>query len=71
MKISHADHDYLKLSKDPLEKYLSVFSTNFALNIAIFTFTMRSTFKFLHSKTEIKHQNLAFKKCYLHGIYYH
>ena len=28
------------------------FSTNFALNVAIFTFTMRSTFTFLHSKTE-------------------
>ena len=27
MKISHADHDYLKLKKDPLEKYLSDFST--------------------------------------------
>ena len=34
MKISHADHDYLKLEKDPLEKYLTVFSTNFALNVA-------------------------------------
>ena len=28
------------------------FSTNFALYVAIFTFTMRSTYTFLHSKTE-------------------
>ena len=40
MKISHADHDYLKLFKDPLEKYLSVSQYKFALNVAIFTFTM-------------------------------
>ena len=48
MKISHADHDELKTKKDPLEKYFSVFffSTNFALNVAIFTFTMKSTFTF-------------------------
>ena len=26
--------------------------------------------RFLHSKTE-KPQNLAFKKCYLHGVYYY
>ena len=52
MKISLADHDYLKLQKDPLEEYLSIFSTNFALNVAIFTFTMISTFTFLHSKTD-------------------
>ena len=31
MKISHADHDYLKLKKDPLEKYLSVFQYKGAL----------------------------------------
>ena len=28
------------------------FSTNLALNVAIFTFTMRSTFTFLHSKRQ-------------------
>ena len=26
MKVSHAHHDYLKLYKDPLEKYLCAFS---------------------------------------------
>ena len=26
MKVSHAKHDYLKLKKDPLEKYLCVFA---------------------------------------------
>ena len=52
MEISHADHDYLKLKTDPLEKYLSVFQYKFVLNIAIFTFTMRSTFTFLHSETD-------------------
>ena len=61
MKISHANHDYLKLQKDPLEKYLSVFffKTFFALNVAIFTFAVRSTFMFFSPK-EKKHQNLAF-----------
>ena len=60
MKISHADHYYKKLKKDPLENFLGVYSINFALNVAIFTFTMISNFTFLHSKTEKKHKNLAF-----------
>ena len=46
MKISHVDHDQLKPKKDPLKKYLSVFSANSVLNVAIFMFTMRSTFTF-------------------------
>ena len=46
MKISDVDHDYLKLLKAPLEKYYAFFRTIFALNVAIFKFTMRSTFTF-------------------------
>ena len=46
MKVSHDDHDYLKLLKYPLEKYYVFFSTDFVLNVAIYTFTMRSTFTF-------------------------
>ena len=61
MKKGHSDHDYSKLWKDPLEKYLSVFSTRFALSIAIFTFTMRSTFTlFFTFQNRKKHHNLAF-----------
>ena len=29
MKNSHADHDYLKLKKDPLEKYLTILQYKF------------------------------------------
>ena len=36
MKVSHADHDYLKLKNDPLQSIYAFFSTNFALNVAIF-----------------------------------
>ena len=60
MKASHADHDYLKLKQDPLEKYLCVFSTSFALNVTIFTFTMRSTFTSFTFQKRKKHKNLAF-----------
>ena len=60
MKISHADHEYLKLKKDPLEKYLSVFSTNFALNIIIFMFTMRPTFTFFTFQNRKNIKKLAF-----------
>ena len=64
MKISHVDHDYLKRQKDPLEKYLCIFSTNVALNVAIYTFTMRSTFKFFY----IPKQNKNIKIWHLRNI---
>ena len=61
MKISHTNHDYLKLKKDPLEKYLSVFfSTNFPLNVAIFTFSMRSIFTFF---TFQNRKNIKIRHC--------
>ena len=42
MKISNVDNDYLKLWKRSFrEVFYAFFSTNVALNVAIFTFTMR------------------------------
>ena len=40
MKVSHADYYYLDLWKDPLKSIYAIFSTNVALNVAIFSFTM-------------------------------
>ena len=47
MKVKHGNHDYLEQLKYPLEKYLCVLEYNYVLNVASFTFTMRSIFTFL------------------------
>ena len=36
MKVSHADHDYLKLEKDPSEKYFLLLMCHFYVNHEIY-----------------------------------
>ena len=65
-------HPYLKQLKYPLEKYLCYFCSNFALNVAVFSLTLRSNITFFCIPKEKKHQNWTFYKYMynLHSIIY-
>ena len=60
MKVSHADHDYFEIYKDPLGKYLCVFQHKFCAYCYQFYDYHEIYFYVFNILKEKKNQNLAF-----------